>query len=280
LDSFVPAEVGGVYHVDEMLLHVRKEKNVPIENDDPNAKLKRRKFGSHYSWLWNLMETRFWICSRISQRRDIDTARKVFQDMKQRAPLPKVVVHDGLNSYRQAFRKELGSHTQPRIQAVRSISVRKEGLNERVERLNGTVRDREITMRGMDTAKTTQELMEAMRIHFNFIRPSMALGGLTPAQASGINLPLEEKKVENLIRQAAVSSKTEQHPLPVKGLGIRANKVDFIYEPDCIKIKTKTWLELKEWREIHEIVRIQGFVWIPKGKDSCWMKMLSSDKSY
>src|SRR5206468_8423353 len=27
VDSFVPAQVGGVYHVDEMLLHVRKEDN-------------------------------------------------------------------------------------------------------------------------------------------------------------------------------------------------------------------------------------------------------------
>jgi transposase-like protein len=273
VDSFVPAQVGGVYHVDEMLLHVRKEKNemnMTLENEENHT---NRKFDNHYSWLWNLCDstTRFWICSKISQKRRTVDAQAVFAEMKQRAPLPKAIVHDGLPSYDDAYQKELFTHTQPRIQNVRSIGSNEKGLNPKVERLNGTVRDRETVMRGLDNAEAAQELIDAMRVHYNFIRVNQAIGQ-TPAEAAGINLNLAENKVESLMRQAAVYAKDVQEPT-VKGLGIRANKVQVLNESDCVKIKPKSWMEKKEWREIHDILRVQGFNWLANGRDSCWIKM-------
>jgi len=44
---------------------------------------------------------------------------------------------------------------------VRSIGTNEKGLNPKVERLNGTVRDRETVMRGIDTSEAAQELMDA-----------------------------------------------------------------------------------------------------------------------
>ncbi|MEP0823951.1 MAG: DDE-type integrase/transposase/recombinase [Nitrososphaera sp.] len=273
VDSFVPSQLSGVYHVDEMLLHVRNEKNdinMTLENKENHT---NRKFDNHYSWLWNLMDstTRFWICSKITQKRSTNDARAVFAEMKQRAPLPKAIVHDGLPSYDEAYQKELFSHTQPRIQNIRSIGSNEKGLNPKVERLNGTVRDRETVMRGLDNAEAAQELVDAMRIHYNFIRVNQAIGQ-TPAEAAGINLNLGENKVESLMRQAAVYAKDVQEPT-VKGLGIRANKVQIVNESDCIKVKAKGWMEKKEWREIHDILIVQGFNWLSNGKDSCWIRM-------
>ncbi len=71
IDGLVP-KTGGVYHVDEMLLHVRKENNEQTMNDNEENHT-HKFFDNHYSWLWNLMDstTWFWICSRLSQRRDI-----------------------------------------------------------------------------------------------------------------------------------------------------------------------------------------------------------------
>ena len=85
---------------------------------------------------------------------------------------------------------------------VRSISIGHEGLNSKVERLNGTMRDRETVMRGLDNATAAQELLDAMRIHYNFIKPHQALGGQTPAQVAGINSNLGENRVEDLMRHA------------------------------------------------------------------------------
>jgi G3E family GTPase len=119
--------------------------------------------------------------------------------------------------------------------------------------------------------ESAQKIVEAMRIHHNFIRVNQAINQ-TPAEAAGINLNLGENKVESLMRQAAVYAKDVQQEPIAKGLGIRANKVQILDENDCTKIKPKTWLDKKEWREVHDILRVQGFNWLANGKDSCWIK--------
>jgi transposase-like protein len=206
VDKLIPSQVSGVYHVDEMMLHVRNENNeikMPISSPDNHT---HRFFDNHYSWLWNLMDstTRFWICSKISQRRDTGAGVELLEDMKQRAPLSKAFVHDGLPVYDEVYHKELFTLHNPRIKNVRSIGSNSEGLNPKVERLNGTMRDRETVMRGMDSAESAQELVDAMRIHYNFIKPNQAIGGQTPAEVAGIDLNLGENKIENLMRQATL----------------------------------------------------------------------------
>lgn len=166
-------------------------------------------------------------------------------------------------------------HTQPRIQNIRSIGSNEAGLNPKVEKLNGFVRDRETVTHGLDNAKATQEWIDAIRIHYNFIKPHSAIGGQTPAEAAGININLGENKVETLMRQAAIHNRDASIEPFVKGLGIRLQKLLIINEKDCMKVKPKGWLDKKDWREIHDILRVQGFNWLANGKDSCWIKMLS-----
>lgn len=138
----------------------------------------------------------------ISQRREVSDARAVFQDAKNKTTNTKAVVHDGLFSYDKAFQKEFHTMKKPRVMNVRSISVRKEGLNSRVERLNGTMRDREKVMRGMNTKESSQKLIEAMRVHYNFVREHSSLGK-TPAEQAGIKIELGNNKIENLIKMAS-----------------------------------------------------------------------------
>jgi hypothetical protein len=57
---------------------------------------------------------------------------------------------------------------------------------------------------------------------------------------------------------AAVYAKDVQQEPIVKGLGIRANKVQTLNESDCIKVKAKSWLDKKDWREIYDILGVQG----------------------
>lgn len=175
VDSIEAPHLSGIYHVDEMMVHVRKEQNGV----------------GHYAWLWNLMDntTRFWICAKISQKREIADARAVFQEAKKISKdKPKAIVHDGLPSYDEAFQKEFYTMKNPRTMNIRSVSVRNERLNSKVERLNGSVRDREVVMRGMDHRESAQELLEAMRIYHNYVRVHQGLNGKTPAEASGIKI--------------------------------------------------------------------------------------------
>lgn len=55
---------------------------------------------------------------------------------------------------------------------------------------NVSVRDREKVMRGMQTKKTAQKIIEAMRIHYNYVREHAALGS-TPAESCGIKLKVK-----------------------------------------------------------------------------------------
>ncbi len=188
VNSLTPPHLSGIYHVDEMMVHVRREKMAK----------------GHYQWLWNLMDdgTRFWISGMISQRREVFDARTVFQDAKNKTMSPKAIIHDGLPAYDEAYQKEYFTRRNPRVKNIRSISVRNQGLNSRVERLNGTVRDREKVMRGMNTKESAQKIIEAMRIHYNFCREHSKLGK-TPAEQAGIKLELGQNKIENLIRLAS-----------------------------------------------------------------------------
>jgi putative transposase len=137
VDSLSPPRLSGIYHVDEMMIHAKRE---------------RMEVG-HYQWLWNLMDdtTRFWISTMVSQRREAADAQKVFQDSKNKTNHTKAIIHDGLKSYDEAFQKEYFTLKNPRVQNIRSVSVRHEGLNSKVERLHGTIREREKVMRGMQT---------------------------------------------------------------------------------------------------------------------------------
>ena len=189
VNSIEPPHLGGVFQVDEMVVHVRRE-----------------EIGKgHYQWLWNFMDdsTRFWVSSMVSQRREVSDARVVFADAKSKIGTTHAVIHDGLPSYNEAFQKEFYTIKNPRVKNIRSISVRNEGLNSRVERLNGTMRDREKVMRGMNTKESSQKIIEAMRIHYNFVREHSSLKK-TPAEQAGIKMILGNNKIEGLFKLASI----------------------------------------------------------------------------
>jgi hypothetical protein len=60
------------------------------------------------------------------------------------------------------------------------------------------------------------------------------------------------------VSAAVVYAKDVQQEPIVKGLGIRANKVHMLNESDCIKVKAKSWLDKKDWREFYDILEVQG----------------------
>ena len=192
VDSLKP-DLSGIYHVDEMKIHVRKDDSAD----------------GHYAWLWNLADhdTRFLLASRVSQRREVKDARAVFQDGKDlMTKRPLAIIHDGLQSYNDAITNEFYTNTGPRIENIRSVGQRDEGLNQMIERVNNTIRDKEKRMRGMDHDESAQINADGIRINYDFIKPNMGLDGKTPAQAAGLDLGLDDGiRWQNLIRRATVS---------------------------------------------------------------------------
>lgn len=202
VDDLKP-ELSGIYHVDEMVVRVRKTEPMKIGN----------KYGiqnENFAWLWNLADhdTRFLLASRVSKKREASDARAVFQDAKKMmAKRPLAVVHDGLHTYNEAFNREFYTNYGPRIENVRSVGQRDEGLNQMIERVNNTIRDREKTFRGMDNDRSAQVMADGIRINYNFIRPHMGLDGKTPAQIAGLDLGLEGIRWKALINRASNAKK-------------------------------------------------------------------------
>jgi len=55
--------------------------------------------------------------------------------------------------------------------------------NDRIERLNGTLRERVNVQRGWKAFSAS--LAEGERIHYNFVKPHQELDGQTPAERGG-----------------------------------------------------------------------------------------------
>jgi len=180
VDGLTP-NVSGIWHTDEMAVNVKGQ----------------------FLWLWNLIDhdTRFLLASQISAKREIEDARKVFAEAKALAKVkPAFVVTDGLRAYQDAFNKEFFTLRNPRTEHVRLAGLTKASNNNMVERLHGTLRERDKVMRGLK--KEESDIIEGLRIYYNFIRPHMALNGRTPAEMAGINLQLEQNRWEDLIRKS------------------------------------------------------------------------------
>jgi len=69
-----------------------------------------------------------------------------------------------------------------------------------VERLNGTVRNRNKTQRGLKKEDTS--FVKGQQLYYNFVRPHQALNNYTPAHFANIYLNLGEKKWERLLKQS------------------------------------------------------------------------------
>jgi hypothetical protein len=69
-----------------------------------------------------------------------------------------------------------------------------------MERMNGEIRDREKTMRGLKIVDT--DILKGYQLFHNYIRPHEALDGKTPAEACGITIE-GQNKWKTLIQNAS-----------------------------------------------------------------------------
>jgi len=155
-------------------------------------------------YLFALMddETRFWIAQEVADTKFTHDARDLFRkgaDLTGKKPM--LLITDGLPAYHDAYRKEYWQHEQPRPQHIRHIRIQGERNNNKMERLNGEVRDREKVMRGLK--KTDTPIIAGYQIFHNYMRAHEALEGKTPAEACGIKVEGKNKWIT--IIQNAVS---------------------------------------------------------------------------
>ncbi len=157
------------------------------------------RMAGNLKYLFAMMdtETRFWIAQEVAETKEKHDARALFFRAKRvMGKDPKVLITDGLPSYAVACEQAF-----PETKHIRKITLNgKVHNNNKMERLNGTIRDREKTMRGLKKRRTP--ILEGFQTYYNFVRPHMALDGKTPAEACGIKVEGDNKWI-TLIQNAS-----------------------------------------------------------------------------
>ena len=166
------------------------------------------KVKGNMKYMYALMDddTRFWIAQQVSGTKYTADIRPLFRKAKEvTGKRPNVLISDGAPNYIQAFKEEFATLRHPKSRHIRHIRLQGDHNNNKMERLNGEVRDREKVMRGLKKVDTP--ILVGYQIFHNYIRPHEGLDCKTPAEACGIRTE-GINKWSTLIQNATSKSKT------------------------------------------------------------------------
>ena len=169
------------------------------------------KVGGKQYWLWNVMDagTRYALAVHLSPNRDTRAAVAVMRKAMAAADAPpKSITSDKLGSYVPAIKQVF-----PDAEHIQSEGIRARVNNNLSERLQGTIRDREKTLRALDSLETGQRYFDGWQVNYNLFREHEGIKGQTPAEMAGISAPFSEWA--DVVRVAATDTKREKaNPLP------------------------------------------------------------------
>jgi putative transposase len=140
-------------------------------------------------YLFALMddETRFWIAQQVADKKNTSDIIPLFREGKEVAgKKPNVLISDGAPNFHDAYKKEFFTVKNPRTKHVQHIRLQGDIHNNKMERMNGEIRDREKVMR--DLKKSDTSILIGYQIFHNYIREHEGLEGKTPAEACGIKI--------------------------------------------------------------------------------------------
>ena len=164
------------------------------------------KINGNLKYLFAMMddETRFLIAQEVADSKNNHDARNLFRKSNEVAgKKPTKLITDGLPSYKEAYQKEYWTRNSPRVIHESHITLKGDRNNNKMERLNGEIRDREKTMRGLKKSDTP--VLTGYQLYHNYIRPHMSLDGKTPSELAGIKIEGDNKWL-TLIQNSALHS--------------------------------------------------------------------------
>jgi transposase-like protein len=166
------------------------EKIKPNVSDTWRADELYIKIKGNMKYLFAMMddETRFWIAQEVADTKLKHDARVLFHSaIRVTGKQPKTLITDGLRSYAIACDQVFDDE----VKHIRHITIQGDRNNNKMERLNGEIRDREKTMRGLKRRRTP--ILSGYQIFHNYIREHEGLDGKTPAEACGITVQGKNK---------------------------------------------------------------------------------------
>ena len=146
--------------------------------------------GGKTAYNWNVMdsETRYILASHLSPTRDARAARAVIRKAMENADTPpKSITTDKWRAYLKPI-KDLA----PEAKHIQSEGLTATVNNNQSERLQGTYRDREKTLRGLGSIESGQRYLNGWTLQYNLFRKHHSLKNGTPSEAARVNAPFKE----------------------------------------------------------------------------------------
>jgi len=172
LDKITP-NVSDTWRADELFLNVK----------------------GNMKYLYALMDdqTRYWTAQEVAETKYTADLGPLFQKGREIVEKqPKTLITDGAPNFHEAYEKEFRTNKiANRTEHIREIAFNSERHNNKMEKMNGELRQREKVMRTLERADTP--ILTGMQIYHNFVRPHEALDGRTPSEAAGIRVEGENK---------------------------------------------------------------------------------------
>lgn len=158
------------------------------------------KVSGNMKYLYAMMDdqTRFWIAQQVSDSKYVQDVRPMFEEGKQIAgKKPKVLISDGAQNFHVAWKQE---YKDDKSIHIRHIHMQGDRHNNKMERMNGEVRDREKVMRGLK--KTDTAILKGYQLYHNYFREHQGLEGKTPSEVANIRIEGQNKWI-TVIQNAA-----------------------------------------------------------------------------
>ena len=146
-------------------------------------------------------DTRYWLASDIADNKFHHNADSlVAMTKKQAGKNPRNFITDGLPAYMKSSKKVFGKDTN-HVRHIHIAAKRDKDNNNKMERLNGEIRDREKVFRGLKKMDTA--VLDGMRVYYNYTKKHSGIGGMTPAEASLIEVD-GKNRWKTLIQNASL----------------------------------------------------------------------------
>lgn len=180
------------------------------------------KCKGEWKWEWNLVDkkTRYLIANAVTKERSVKEAREVFKNAKQNLNKDKrhkdlmnlEITSDGLQGYKKAIRDEFLTKKGVKHRPTTSPKVKKYE-NMLVERYHNQYREFDKIRRDFKTDETLEQWGNGFRVFNNFIQRNNGdyLKGLTPAQASGLDMLGKNRWLSLLKLSISPEIDTEKH---------------------------------------------------------------------
>lgn len=181
-------------YVSLMDTYLQKVELQPQVSDTWRADELFLKVKGNKKYMYAMMDdqTRYWLALQVADSKYTEDVVPLFQRAKTIAgKKPMTLITDGAANFADGYKREFWTTYNPRTTHVRHITIQGDHNNNKMERLNGEIRDREKTMRGVKKMDTP--ILKGYQQYHNYFRPHEGLAGKTPAEVAGIKIEGQNK---------------------------------------------------------------------------------------